>query len=72
MKDFFVAYNVKSTYLCFVSFITQTPLTYLVEPMKMNIFFFDVQVPSPKIDEVGYKSFFLIGRSHWEPTLVVI
>lgn len=39
MKDFFVAYNVKSTYLCFVSFITQTPLTYLVEPMKMNTIF---------------------------------
>lgn len=57
---------------CFIYLLThQTPLTYLVEPTQMKIFFFDVQVPSLKVDEVGYKSFFLIGRSHWEPTLVV-
>lgn len=57
---------------CFIYLLThQTPLKYLVVPTQMKVFF-DVQVPSLKVDEVRYKSFFLIGRSHWEPTLAVI
>lgn len=57
---------------CFIYYSNPVNIFSRTDENEYSIFFFDVQVPSPKVDEVGYKYFFLIGRSHWEPTLVVI